>query len=239
MRNIELAIEKEKEYLHDKIELCIPGIDIHKYLYEAGYYNLEDFRFDKTEYLLKQQNLTMERIFITEDSLNHWVERVMSGETFFCSADTESEELGTVAICGYDFDEFDKYLENGILPIKFNYSRGVNITGINDFNFCICVPLDVELSLDFLLKKLLYFIYKKNPTAKIDNNDIIVENHKVVGLTQINNPYKCVFIVHISLTDYTNLIYKLCPPKGDKQPGFITNITKKEFEEEVQSWLKL
>lgn len=239
MRNIVLAIEKEKEYLRDKVEIGDPELNIYNYLYEAGYYRLEDFHFDKTEYLLKQQNLTMERIFITTDSLNNWVDRVMTGETFFCSADTETTELGTVAICGYKFNDFDKYIENGVLPVVFNYSRGVNITGIHDFNFCICVPLEVELTSEFLLKKLLYFIYKKNPTARIDSNDIMVEDRKVVGLTPINNPEKCVFIVHISLTDYIDLIYKLCPPKDpNKKPGFLTNITKQEFEEEVQSWLK-
>ena len=52
-----------------------------------------------------------------------------------------------------------------------------------------------------------------------------------------NNEMSCV-ICHVSLTDYNDIIYKLCPPHNEKHPGFINNITKKEFEEEVQSWLQ-
>lgn len=238
MKNIELAIEKERQYINDKMENGDPNINFKDYLYEAGYLNIDEFAFDKTSYLLKRQNLEMERIFIDKESLDTWVERVLRNEVFFASADTKDTSIGTVAICGSDFNEFDLYRENNVLPIKFNYSRGVNITGINDFNFCICVPLDTCLTMDFILKKLLYFIYKKNPSAEIDGNDILVDGKKVVGLTNIENPNMCVFIVHVSLTDYVDIIYKLCPPHSGKEPGFLTNITKQEFEEEVQSWLK-
>lgn len=238
MRNIELAIEKEKEYLRDKIEIGTPELDIHKYLYEAGYYNLDDFQFDKTEYLLKQQNIDIEHLFITENSLNEMVKRVMNKNTFASFADLESKELGLFAFCGLDFYDYDKFIENGVLPIKFNYSRGVIITSVEDFNFCICVPLSVGLTADFILKKLFYLIKSKNPTAVINNNDILVDDKKIVGLTDVNNNDMCVFGGHVSLADYTEIIYKLCPPKGYKEPGFITNITKQEFEEEVQSWLK-
>lgn len=237
MRDIVLAIEKEKEYLSDKLSTGDSSLDVHDYLIDAGYRNIDEFHFDKIQYLLKQQNLRMERIFIDNESLDTWVERVMRNEVFFASADTKDEAIGTVAICGSDFDDFELYEANNVLPIKFNYSRGVNITGINDFNFCICVPLSVGLDMDFILKKLLYFIYKKNPTAEINGNDILVDGKKVVGLTNIENPSMCVFIVHVSLTDYIDIIYRLCPPHSGKEPGFISNITKKEFEEEVQSWL--
>lgn len=239
MRNIELAIEKEKEYLRDKIEIGSPELNIYDYLYQAGYYKIEDFKFDKTEYLLKQTNIDIEHLFITEDSLREMVKRVMDKNTFASFADLESKELGLFAFCGQDFDEYDKFLENGVLPMKFNYSRGTIITSVDDFNFCICVPLSVGLTADFILKKLFYLIHSKNPDARINNNDILVNNKKVFGMTDVHNEDMCAFGGHVSLVDYTEIIHKLCPPKGDKQPGFISNIDKHVFEEEVQSWLKL
>ena len=239
MRNIKLAIEKEQQYLKDKFETGDPNISLTQYLYSAGYRDIESFRFDKTEYQLKQLNLDVEYLYIDRESLDTWAERVLKQEVFFACADTMDPNISNVAIVGAESEEeYEMYKSVGITPITFNYTRGTIITSTLDFNCSLSVPKNIDLSMDFVLKKLLYFIHKTNPTAKIDSNDILVDNKKVVGLTSIENPNMSVVVAHISLTDYTDIIYKYCPPHAGKEPGFLTNLTKKDFENEILSWLK-
>ena len=238
-KDIAKAIKKEEEYLYHKVELLDNTANIYEYLAEAGYDDINEFRNDAQEYYLHSQNMTLERVYITEESLNEWVTLSMSNTRLFRSSDIEDPSLDTVAIVGKDFNEHDKFIKEGVHPVVFNYMRGCIITGIEDFNFCLCLPKKNWLNLDkFILNKLKKFISNKNNNVVIDANDILINDKKVVGLAMIdNNEMSCV-ICHISLTDYNDIIYKLCPPHNEKHPGFINNITKKEFEEEVQSWLQ-
>lgn len=240
-KDIALALKKEQEYLHRKIVENDNTANIYEYLSEAGYDNLEDYHKDGAEYYLKSQNLEIEHVYITEESLDEWAKLTMGGKTLFRSAEIEDPSLGTVAIVGADFNDFERYEELDVYPVKFNYMHGCIITGIKDFNFCISIPKRAWLSLaDVILKKLKSFIETKNGNVEINGNDILVGGKKVVGCAEINNNGMCCIICHVSLTDYNDIIYKLCPPHGSKkEPGFITNITKKEFEKEVQSWLQL
>lgn len=237
-KNIALAIQKEEEYIQRKVYQGDNTANIYDYLAEAGYDNIEEFREDAREYYLHSQNMILERVYITTESLNEWVELAMSNKKLFRSSDVEDPSLGTVAIVGKDFNEFDKFNNEGVYPVVFNYMRGCIITGIDDLNFCLCLPKKSWLNLDrIILNKLANFISLKNNNVIIDANDILLDNKKVVGLAIIDNKEMSCIICHISLTDYNDIIYKLCPPHNGKNPGFIDNITKKEFEEEIQSWL--
>lgn len=239
MKDIAKAIQLEEEYLYRKVDLQDNTANIYEYLAEAGYDDIEEYRNDAREYYLKSQNMILERVYITTESLDEWVKLAMSNKKLFRSSDIEDPSLGTVAIVGLSFTEFDKFNSKGVYPVVFNYMRGCIITGINDLNFCLCLPNKSWLNLsDIILEKLAKFISKKYDNVIIDKNDILVNNKKVVGLAIINNNKMSCIICHISLTDYTDLINELCPPHNGKIPGYIDNITKKEFEEEIQSWLQ-
>lgn len=236
MKDIKKAIEAEKRYLAEKMNGTQPNI--YDYLVPCGYDNLVEFNADKKVYLLKQMNLPMERIFITKESLARWVIRATQGKSFFASSDTEDSSLGTVAIVGKTFDDEERFLAHGVYPVIFDYFKGCIITGIKDFNFCFCVPRNLNIETTDVLSWLKAFIEKKNDNVETDGNDILIDSKKVVGMTGIKNDTMTCYIVHVSLTDYSDLIYELCPPHGGKEPGYIKNITKEEFEEEVQSWLQ-
>ena len=238
-KNIELAIQKEEEYIQRKVYELDNTANIYDYLSEAGYDDVEEFRKDAADYYLHSQNMTLERVYITTESLDEWVSLAMSNKKLFRSSDVEDPSLGTVAIVGQTFNEYEKFNSMGVYPVVFNYMRGCIITGINDLNFCLCLPKKQWLQLDRLvLDKLAKFISLKNDNVVIDANDIMLNNKKVVGLAIIDNKEMSCIICHISLTDYTDIIYELCPPHNGKEPGFINNITKKEFENEIQSWLE-
>lgn len=235
-KDIVAAIAAEQEYLKEKVKGTQPNI--YDYLGPCGYRQLEKFNFDKKSYYLKSLNLDMERVYITKESLADWVRRATQDEIFFASSDTEDASLSTVAIVGKTFDETEKFLAHGVYPVIFDYFRGCIITGIEDFNFCLCIPREYNIGALDILTRLKTFIEKYNDNVVIDDNDILIDGKKVVGMTGIKNATRTCHIIHISLTDYIDLIYELCPPHGEKEPGFISNITKKQFEEEVQSWLK-
>lgn len=237
-KNIALAIQKEEEYLKDKLNGQV--LDIYDYLIQAGYDNIDEYRNDAQDYIIKSQNMTLEKVYITEESLNEWVTLSMSNQRLFRSSDIEDPSLGIVAIVGREFNDSERFIESNVYPVVFNYMRGCIITGIDDLNFCLSIPKRLWFNLgEYILNKLKNFISLKNENVVIDGNDILVNNKKVVGLAVIDNEYMNCIICHISLTNYIDLIYKLCPPHNGKEPGFINNITKKEFEEEIQSWLRI
>lgn len=238
-KDIKLAIQLEEEYLYRKINLNDGTANIYEYLQQAGYTDINDYHRDAQEYWVKSQNMSLERVYITEESLDEWVTLSMSNKRLFRSSDIEDPSLGTVAIVGKDFNDHNKFIENGVYPVVFNYMRGCIITGIDDLNFCLSIPNKTWLQLnEYVLNKLAKFISNKYNDVIISENDILVNNKKVVGLAIIKNKYMSCIICHISLTDYTELIYKLCPPHNGKEPGYILDITKKEFENEIQSWLQ-
>ena len=237
-KDIAKAIKLEEEYLSRKINEGDGTANIYKYLSEAGYDNINEYWIDAQEYWVKSQNMTLERVYITEESLDEWVTLSMSNKRLFRSSDIEDPSLGTVAIVGREFNEYDKFINHNVYPVVFNYMRGCIITGIDDLNFCLSIPNKIWLHLnEYVLNKLADFISLKYDNVIISENDILIDNKKVVGLAIIENKNMSCIICHISLTDYNDLIYELCPPHGDKEPGYIDKITKTEFEKEIQSWL--
>ena len=97
-KDIAKAIKKEEEYLYHKVELLDNTANIYEYLAEAGYDDINEFRNDAQEYYLHSQNMTLERVYITEESLNEWVTLSMSNTRLFRSSDIEDPSLDTVAI---------------------------------------------------------------------------------------------------------------------------------------------
>ena len=138
-KDIAKAIKKEEEYLYHKVELLDNTANIYEYLIEAGYDDINEFRNDAQEYYLHSQNMTLERVYITEESLNEWVTLSMSNTRLFRSSDIEDPSLDIVAIVGKDFNEHDKFIKEGVHPVVFHYLRGSIITGIEDLNFCFCI----------------------------------------------------------------------------------------------------
>ena len=97
-KDIAKAIKKEEEYLYHKVELLDNTANIYEYLAEAGYDDINEFRNDAQEYYLHSQNMTLERVYITEESLNEWVNLSMSNTRLFRSSDIEDPSLDTVGI---------------------------------------------------------------------------------------------------------------------------------------------
>ena len=59
-KNIELAIQKEEEYIQRKVYELDNTANIYDYLSEAGYDDVEEFRKDAADYYLHSQNMTLE-----------------------------------------------------------------------------------------------------------------------------------------------------------------------------------
>ena len=190
-KDISKAIKKEEEYLYHKVELLDNTANIYEYLAEAGYDDINEFRNDAQEYYLHSQNMTLERVYITEESLNEWVNLSMSNTRLFRSSDIEDPSLDTVAIVGKDFNEHDKFIKEGVHPVVFNYMRGCIITGIEDFNFCLCLPKKNWLNLDkFILNKLTKFIIKPIKSNPEKLNKAYKDNQYLVNqLNGINNTF--------------------------------------------------
>ena len=58
MKNIELAVQKEQEYLQEKVVNGNNKANIFEYLKVAGYDDLEEFRRDKIYFSIRACNIT-------------------------------------------------------------------------------------------------------------------------------------------------------------------------------------
>ena len=106
------------------------------------------------------------------------------------------------------------------------------------FSIDIIVPLDIDINSEWVLKKMLSIFNKYHYNAKIDNNDILIDNKKVLGSASIATDNMFAFISHISFTDRSEYIQNICGVNTDKQPGFITPpLTREILINEVKLWL--
>ena len=64
----------------------------------------------------------------------------------------------------------------------------------------------------------------------------MVNNRKVIGTSTLSTDNYFGFVAYVSFNDKTKLIKQVCGNKL-KQPGFLTNITVEELEEELRQWL--
>ena len=123
----------------------------------------------------------------------------------------------------------------GIPIYNLGYQGGYIITGENDLSLAI-ITHDLGIKPGYYLQRIKAILDKYVDGVTIDNNDILINGKKVLGSAQFatNNMYA--FVFGASFTDYTDLIYQLCPPQTGKAPGYITGCTAEQLKSEIMEW---
>lgn len=221
--NIKQAIDIESKYLIDKLgeKEYIPLIT---QLEDLGYANLSDYFNDKKYYLIKHCNFN-----IYETNMLNIVEKVntsISNKETSIYIPTDESNFAWVPL---SWDNYELFLNNNITPYKIGYDcdGGVIIGGREDLSILISYDID-NLSMDMFVDIFYKIIIKYFPNAIIDNNDILIDNKKVMGcVSMLRNGIFC-FMAFFSFCDRSDLINILCPSKSNKRTGYIdTNILSK------------
>jgi hypothetical protein len=234
-KNIELAIQKEEEYLNRKVNHCDPTANIYEYLAVAGYDNIDEFLNDKTIYELKSQNYEI----VEEPEINAnipvpYLENEIPAFLYTINCETNYAFL---PLSWTDYTLIERY---GYTPVKLGYdnSNGPILSANGDLRIYFIYPKTIDLSYNYFANKLVEYLSNYFDNVLLDNNDIMIDNTKVIGGadTVMNNMRIVVF--QINFVDKTEAIQNICPARS-KQPGYIDSsiVTAEQIKNEFLTWL--
>ena len=123
----------------------------------------------------------------------------------------------------------------GVTVYNLGYNGGYIITSANDLSYVIVTP-DIGVSDDYYLRRIKTILDKYCEGVTINHNDILIDGKKVIGSASYKVNGMNAFMFGASFTDYTDLIYQLCPPQTGKAPGYITGCTAEQLRAEIMEW---
>lgn len=233
MKDIIKAIEIEKKYLDQKLYLNSKNISLLNQLSAAGYQNLNEYFYDKKEYLLSQWNLPVHYIEIAEiASLTSEAIKNNDYSIFIPYGE------GIYAYHGSDKIDLNKCEELNVQIIDLNYQGGTIIGSEKDFSIMALIPLSIGINSQDILNAIKNILDKYLTNIEIQGNDILYQNKKILGSMSRHVNECFVWACQVSFEDYSDIIEKICNKKSLKQPSFIPQdlLTKNQFEKEVLSW---
>ena len=234
-KDIEKAIILEQQYLQNKIQGdTIPLID---YLKEAGYSNLEEFFNDKNQFLFQNINFIFDETTLIEDIPEKMAYNIKNCVPSLLIPKIYEPFAWIGKNAQYSKEDFEKY---NIKPYDLHYNGGIIISGPEDLSIAIIMPKIQNISSLYFLNKIDSFFKKYfNDNSYIDNNDLIINNKKVMGSMNMYTDITFVFAAQFSFEDRSEIINVLCPPHGGKTPGAIDAniVTKQMLTQEIKSWL--
>lgn len=236
-KDIALAYQEENRYYKDKDSLHSNTLNILDYISKAGYDNYDDYYSDLQEYLLKIQDYEI----VEEPEINADIPLpYLNG----------NKPAFLYAInCGVNYafvpnriNDYAVIEEHGYTPVKLGYdsSNGPILSSDGDLRIYLVYPVNIILHYDYFSNKIVNFLSRYFENVRLDNNDIMLDNKKIIGgaSTIMNNMRIVVF--QINFVDKLSDIQAICGITN-KVPGYIDSsiISAVEFKNEFLSWLRL
>lgn len=237
MKDIANAYKAEQKYYKDKEYLHSNVLNIMDYIGEYGYNTYEEYYEDSQIYKMKSTEYIIDEVDnVSEDCYVKYLQQRIPALVYNIHSDNN------FAFVPNSFDKDELLAQYNIIPQRMNYdaNNGVIITADGDLKMVIIMPDDIDIDKKYFLYKLRDYLSNFFNDVIIDNNDILINNKKVIGsgVTDINNMY--VYMFQITFVDRTELIRQICTT-SIKEPGFIdSNILPQEnLLNEIISWLQL
>ena len=233
MKNINKAIEVEKEYLSYRMKGEYPYHLVDR-IRECGFESLDEYFKEKNDYEFNKE--TFEVIETTPiKAIADIFTTVTSKKTALLMADT----ITTIVWLGDD-SPYDREfcIKNNIPVLPLRTKGGTIVSTKGDLNIGICMPEKYGIDHLYILNGLANIFRKyTDKEIVIDGNDILVDGYKVLGSSTYSISGMFVFITPVSLTEKTELIQNICQKMSTKTPSHMDFITAEQLRQEVRSWL--
>ena len=95
---------------------------------------------------------------------------------------------------------------SNITVYEGGYAGGTIVRDAGDLSIGIFLPIEIDLNSKFFLNKIAEILNKYNTPAVVDNNDIMVNNRKVIGTSTLSTDNYFGFVAYVSFNDKTELI---------------------------------
>ena len=236
MNKIEQGIEINNQHIYNVINQIPEEISFNEQIINLGFEDLEDFFEQKKEY--EMQQFLKGKVFVTNpiDGL-----QLIQNKNFgIISVDDNY----TFVYKGNNKKEINmEYCQQNNIPV-YNYGTfgGAVVVSPGDYNIGVILPPTIEVNSNFFLNNIALILKKYFENVKVDNNDILIDNKKVLGSANFGNEEYFFFVAQISFSDKTELIQSICGDidENGKQPGYINPniLSSNQLKEELLIWLQ-
>jgi len=238
-KNIALAIQKEEEYIYDKVNNNDVELNIYDYLKSSGYTDLEEYRKDAKDYWVKSQNyVVVEEPVINADVPVPYLTSQTPAFLYTINC------IHNYAFIPTSYNNYDLIEQYGYTPVKLGYdnSNGPILSSDGDLRIYLIFRKSnvVEINYHYFLIKLRDYIGNYFDNVIISNNDILIDNNKVLGGAMIEYNGLMIVVFQINFVDKRNDIINICGI-SPKNPGFIdsTILSAEQIKNEFLTWLTL
>lgn len=238
MTNYEKALKIEEEYLSlltKRVEK--DNFKLHEKLGELGF-TVESFQEEKCNRFFEGKNVTVKDTneYDTVNDINY----ALINKIDTCLFGINSQP--SVYVSNDDSSYNKSYcISNNIPIIPIGYGGGAIITSNQDLGIALILKDSLNL-ISFLLKKLNYIFNSKNIQTTISGNDLLLDDHKVVGSAYKTFENMTAHCFQISMHVDINLINNISTKPIIKIPGGISdlnyNLTRDDIKNEVLKWLR-
>ena len=235
MGNIVEAIEKEKEYLANRMVGKEP-FHLVDAVRECGFQDLKDYFEAKRLYEISL--LSFEIIETTpECAIADVMNTIAARKTAMLFAVTDK----TLVWNGNGSTFNNHFCEVCGIPVyPLQTGGGTIVSTKGDLNIGICVPERMGMDARFILERLADIFRKHtDKTVEVSGNDVLVDGCKVLGSSTYNGNGMFMFITPVSFSDKTELIANICTKHSEKQPGHIDFMSSAALRQEVERMLSI
>lgn len=232
MNKLLKAIETEREYLDLRLKGEEPWHFVDK-VKELGFSDLEDYFKEKRKFLFNQISFEYLEKYPSEciKEVLRMINEKVTGVLFVNSSNP-------FIFCGNDCDYDEEYCkENNISVYPIFTNGGCIVSSPGDFSLGICVPNSEQVDCEYILQGICNIMCKYNDNVSVDGNDILINGKKVLGSAHYQQNGMFMFVAHMSFSDSSALVKRICKKTSLKEPGYIVDMTREQFRCEVESWL--
>lgn len=240
MKRVEQGISINEQHISNIENGIAESVPFADELKAIGYDSIEDFFNDKREY--DMQNVLRGKVYSVEPKDAMPTLRTLVSNHQFGIVSVYTTE--TCVHHGRDDSKFLNYDYCSVnnIPIYTYDSFGGNIVATEgDYSLALLVPQSTDITVSFVLENIKRILSKHLKDVTIDNNDILVDGKKVVGITNFGTDDIFFSICHFSMSPKSDLILNICgEPTTNKTPWYIDSdlLTTEELMGEMLSWLQ-
>jgi len=238
-KNIALAIQKEGEYIYDKINNNSVHLNIYDYLSQAGYTDLDEYRRDAKDYWVKSQNYEIVREpVINADVPTPYLQGQVPAFLYTIDCDYN------YAFVPMSYTNYTPLEEYGYTPVKLGYenSNGPILSSDGDLRIYFILRKHdyIEITYHYFLIKIKEYLENYFDDVEINNNDLLINKKKVIGGAMIEYNGMNIVVFQINFIDKASDVMDICGITT-KVPGYIDSsiVTAEQLKNEFLSWLTL
>lgn len=198
-----------------------------------GYGSLAEYFAEKQAYVFNQ--LSFEYIEKTPaDCIAEVLRMIEEKVTGVLFVDSEEQFVFCGNGCEYDAEYCD---DNGVAVYPIFTNGGCIVSSPGDFSVGISAPEGTGVNVAYILDHIAAILGEHMDSVTISGNDVLVGGKKVIGSASYNQNGMCMFVAHVSFTDSSALVEKICRKEAVKEPGCIGGTSREDFKREVSEWL--